>query len=480
MLKQAQPWAAVKQCWIILGAIAQAMGAGVKVSGVTLALCCLHLGVTAAVKDGLEEVILGMADEEWSSAFMDLVAGQTYEKLKIELKRDPVLTFRWCQANGLVADTCPECKLTLDVGDSTKAGQQIRCMQCHKPVAALQGTWFHNIDIDPWKAICVMYHWAVGNSHRGAAHQLAMDEDTIKHWYRRCQEAAEFNLRLCTNATTDEEQEETSHGKRLRPLARNHYEDDHIACYCPKYRIGGKGRIVEVDVLERGHLLQEKCVLAGIERGGWRAFAIPVPDTGDSKALKAVLSAKLFPGTIVRDVEKVAVPARELKHVRAFLRDMVENMKQPATEDMIPVYSSQWMWRKVNESYRGDVFTQMVEHVSKAFPFTPDGKFPEKPHDAIFFKDPFQEEAQKEEVCTQLILLPNKPPVVQKFLIDKSVAEKKPEKPAPAPKKPSKIPPRKPTKRPARRRSFIRVAPRPQLVRTPPPGVGSPRAYSAY
>jgi hypothetical protein len=460
---------------------------------------------SVAAKDGLEDVMLSMATEEWSSAFMDLIVGfaataftgisallvyyltqdrpldakekanQTYDKMKMELRRDPVLTFQWCQANGLVADVCPFCKKELDVGDSTKGGSQIKCMSCKQPVPALQGTWFENIDIDPWKAICVMYHWGVGNSHRSAATQLALDEDTIRHWYKKCQEASEFNLKLCSNAKSDEE-EDIIHYKK--PLGRDHYENDHVACYCPKYKIGGKGRIVEVDILERGDLLHEKYVLAAIERGGWRAFAVPVPDRG-SKTVKALIKAKVFPGTIIRgslDGED-PIALSEIKHVRALLRDLSEKMKQPATEDMIPVYVAQWMWRRVNEATQGDVFTTMVDHVANAYPFNPDGPGQRRRTAVSFCRPDDEDEEEPEEVCTQMILLPNKPPVINKFLLDKAPAQSEvAKKPAAKKEPPSKFGQRsRSSRRPPKQRSYIRIAPRPMIVRAPPPGVPVPR-----
>jgi hypothetical protein len=141
--------------------------------------------------------------------------------------------------------------------------------------------------------------------------------------------------------------------------------------------------------------------------------------------VKALIKAKVFPGTIIRgslDGED-PIALSEIKHVRALLRDLSEKMKQPATEDMIPVYVAQWMWRRVNEATQGDVFTTMVDHVANAYPFNPDGPGQRRRTAVSFCRPDDEDEEEPEEVCTQMILLPNKPPVINKFLLDKAPAE---------------------------------------------------------
>jgi hypothetical protein len=126
---------------------------------------------------------------------------------------------------------------------------------------AFSGTWFQDLDIAAWQAIGCIYHFATGECVWKAAKKLKMTSEQTKHWYDKCQQAAQFNLKMCSLTVDDQ----------LHYL-RHQYQA------CPKFIIGGQDKIVEVDLAPMGVIFTDQWGLAIIEKDTWKCYVLPIKD----------------------------------------------------------------------------------------------------------------------------------------------------------------------------------------------------------
>ncbi|CAG0924453.1 unnamed protein product [Notodromas monacha] len=170
--------------------------------------------------------------------------------------------YQWCQDRGLVAQACSNCNTKLELSTKIKDNTCVGyCPNCQSTCDPLAGTWFEECELDPWASIAILFYWAVGYTYPQAASRIQVSPSIARAAYAKCVKFSEKALALCKD-------------ELYLDVPTKHYET-HQHQACPQFKIGGKGKKVEVAVVGKNQLVKDNFAIIGAEVGSWRCFVLP-------------------------------------------------------------------------------------------------------------------------------------------------------------------------------------------------------------
>jgi ribosomal protein S27AE len=327
-----------------------------------------------------------------------------YALLQHDFRNNPIRCFNWCQTKRLLRSVCPKCPTEL-VAKNAQLGGNIKCGSCGFVTHAFRGTWFEDLNCAPWQALSVMYHFANGDSIHKAAKKLKLSPEVANHWYDKCQVIAQAHLRVCTpkdvgkrRAKFDDPQEEYDAA---------HYVD-HKYQTCPRFMVGGYGKVVEVDLVPVDKIFDGEWGLLILEKDTWRCYVLSINDPSMdyiTRSLKGRVrentkvycnfveagvpnpSAKNAKGAAPFDVNDdgdlvpdVEGRRKKLVNTELLLKHVLEYTQGEKIEDPDELQTAlvQFMWIRAftNEDKASDVepFMTFVNQVAKFFKVEGDSK----------------------------------------------------------------------------------------------------------
>jgi hypothetical protein len=328
-------------------------------------------------------------------------ASLNYNKLEGEICDDPMRALRWAQNRGLLRNDCPLCyqKVNPEFSPDEEVSYdgRLTCPSCTARVQFLDCSWFDPLDIDVWKAVGVMYHWASGSDIKKASKRLLLDDDTTASWYLKCMEVSQCTFQLCFSDTIVAD--------------RDHYRSHRLTIACPHYRIGGGGKIVEFKIAKKGEIFKNYAVVAAVERGSLRSIVLPTKLV-NPRSILSFVKERVLDGTKIMsryfEDANVHLPAGQYTNFHVpdavalesskggrhqhSLRDRAtgEAVHMDTAEEMfdflktqlaepsqrnvatpiklLTIYSTQFVWRKTYVDDDDEAFGVFVGHVRRAFP----------------------------------------------------------------------------------------------------------------
>ncbi|CAG0919261.1 unnamed protein product [Notodromas monacha] len=340
-----------------------------------------------------------------------------YDKLEQEFCDNPMRALKWSQGRGLLRKDCPLCYQSVNpefsADDQVSFDGRITCPSCMARVQFLDCSWFDPLDIDVWKAIGIMHHWAAGVDIKTASKKLLLDDDTTASWYMKCMEVAQCTLQLCFSDSIIAD--------------RDHYRSHRLTIACPHYRIGGPNKVVEFKIAKKNEIFKNYAVVVAIERDSLRNIVLPTKVVSP-RGMLAFIKERVLDGTKIMsryfEDANVPLPAGQYKnfHVPDAGRprdkttgegihldtadDMLEFLGQQlgtATQravstplQLLAIYSAQFAWRRTylpdDDSEHDAAFQQFLGHVRRAFPVV------SSYYDADVDEDEREEEEEEEPV----------------------------------------------------------------------------------